>query len=90
MYKVEGTNKGEIKLYALSTCIWCKKTRQLLDDSAVEYNYVYVDELTGEEKSAVKDELKQWNPECSYPTVIINGRCIVGYDEDEITAELNK
>ena len=90
MIKVEGEKRGEIKLYALSTCIWCRKTRQLLDDHAVEYNYVYVDELAGEEKTVVKDELKQWNPECSYPTVVINGKCIVGFDEDEILTELKK
>ncbi len=90
MTKVDGKNKGEIILYALSTCIWCKKTRQLLDDNAVEYNYTYVDELTGDEKTAVKDELRKWNPECSYPTIVINGKCLVGFDEDEIIMELNK
>jgi len=29
--RVAGKNKGQILLYALSTCVWCKKTKQLLD-----------------------------------------------------------
>ena len=40
---VEGENKGKILLYALSTCGWCRKTRQLLDDLGVAYDYIYVD-----------------------------------------------
>jgi len=30
MVHVEGKNAGQIILYALSTCGWCKKTRELL------------------------------------------------------------
>ena len=39
---VKGENKGKIMLYALSTCVWCKKTRELLDDLGVEYYFIYV------------------------------------------------
>jgi len=28
MTHVDGKNKGKIMLYALSTCVWCKKTKQ--------------------------------------------------------------
>ena len=38
-----------VMLYALSTCIWCRKTRQLLEDEKVTYDYLYVDLLEGEE-----------------------------------------
>ena len=40
---VKGVNKGDIKLYALSTCGWCGKTKELLNDLGVEFNYIYVD-----------------------------------------------
>ncbi|OHD70889.1 MAG: NrdH-redoxin [Spirochaetes bacterium RBG_16_49_21] len=82
---VEGKNVGTIILYALSTCIWCKKARNLLDELKIDYYYTYVDLLSGEETAGVKDTIRQWNPQCSYPTLVINSEsCIVGFDEEKI------
>jgi glutaredoxin len=50
MVTVAGKNKGEIKLYALSTCGWCFKTKQLLNALGVAYCYVDVDSLEGEQR----------------------------------------
>jgi glutaredoxin-like protein NrdH len=30
--KVPGKKKADIMLFALSTCVWCGKTKKLLDD----------------------------------------------------------
>jgi glutaredoxin-like protein NrdH len=82
---VRGKNKGKIQLYALSTCIWCKKTKELLNELGVEYYYIFVDLLNEKDKDKVIKEIKKWNPNCSYPTLVINDKnCIVGYKEDEI------
>lgn len=82
---VPGEKKGEIKLYALSTCGWCKKTKNLLDQLGVEYYYMYVDLLEREERDAAVDRVKKWNPLCSFPTLVINDeKCIVGFKESEI------
>jgi glutaredoxin-like protein NrdH len=82
---VEGTNKGDVMLYALSTCGWCRKTKELLKELGVGFSYTDVDILTGDEKQAIVDEVKKWNPSCSFPTLVINGsNCIVGFKEDEI------
>jgi glutaredoxin-like protein NrdH len=82
---VEGKVKGQITLYALSTCGWCKKTKGLLNELGVAYSYTDVDTLTGAERQSVMDEVRKWNPACSFPTLVINGsNCIVGFQEDEI------
>ncbi|MGL4370372.1 MAG: glutaredoxin domain-containing protein, partial [Spirochaetota bacterium] len=60
--KVEGKDRGDFFLYALSTCIWCRKTKAFLSESGAAYSYVFVDELEGEEKEKVKEEIKKWNP----------------------------
>lgn len=87
---VKGENKGEIKLYALTTCIWCKKTKNLLDKIGCEYNYIYVDQLEGEDKEIIKNEIKKFNPRFSFPTLVINNeKCIVGYKEDDINEALD-
>jgi glutaredoxin-like protein NrdH len=86
---VEGKEKGKIVLYALSTCVWCKKTRQLLDDLGVDYYYVYVDQIAGPDSTAATEDIKKWNPQCSFPTLVINNeKCIVGFKEDKIKEEL--
>ena len=89
MQKVEGTNKEhEVKIYPMSTCMWCKKTKKLLGDNSVEYEYVDVDLLQGEELDRVRMEAGQYNPRGSYPTIVIDGKTIVGFKETEIMEAL--
>ncbi len=88
MTHVVGENRGQIKLYALSTCVWCRKTKQLLNDLGVEYYFIDVDLLEGEARNEATEELKRLNPRCSFPTVAINGMCIVGFDGPKIQEAL--
>jgi len=47
---VNGKDKGNVELYALSTCVWCKMTKALLEKMDVGFDYVYVDQLQGDER----------------------------------------
>ena len=77
--------KHKVFLYALSSCVWCRKTKRLLNALDVAYDYVDVDLLPEDEKDEVKQQVKKWNPRGSYPTIVLNDTaCIVGYDEKEI------
>jgi len=89
--QVPGEKNVKIKLYALSTCGWCQKTKKLLDEMGVAYEYEYVDNLQGDEREKAIQEVTNWNPSCSFPTMVIdNKRCIVGYKEDEIRKAVSK
>ena len=81
-------NNEKPKLYALSTCSHCKSTKKLLTDCDVEYDYVEVDDLEGEERKAILADIKELNPRCSFPTIKINDTVIVGYKEREIKEAL--
>lgn len=86
---IDGVNKGAVTMYGLSTCVWCKKTRQLLTDLGVEFDYCYVDLLNGLEKDKIIDEINRFNPLGSYPMVVINKRkAILGFNEKEIRTNL--
>jgi glutaredoxin-like protein NrdH len=88
---VPGKNVGHAMLYALSTCPWCQKTKRLLNELGVEYYYVDVDYLDGDEKAKVIEDVKKWNPACSFPTLVLDDKkCIVGFKEDEIRKALKK
>jgi glutaredoxin-like protein NrdH len=86
---VKGTDHGRVTLFTLSTCIWCKKTKALLKEIGVAYDFVDVDLLEGAEKESAMDELKKVNPRCSFPSLVLDdGTCIVGFDETKIRETL--
>ena len=86
---VSGKNVGRVVLYALSTCPWCNKTKQLLKDLGVDHYYENVDLLRAEDREKVMNIVEKWNPACSFPTLVINdSKCIVGFQEDEIRKAL--
>jgi glutaredoxin len=86
---VEGKNAGKITLYALSTCGWCRKTKEFLRGLGVTYDYIDADLLAGKERDDIKKEVEKWNPRCSFPTLVINNQhCIVGFNKDEIRKTL--
>jgi len=88
---VKGKDEGKILLYTLSTCVWCKKTKQFLEDLGYGYRYIEVDGLVGDEREKTLAEMKQWNPRCSFPSVVINqATCIVGFDEKKIREALDQ
>jgi glutaredoxin-like protein NrdH len=77
-----------VKMYSLSTCGYCKATKKLLDECKVKYEFTDVDLLQGKEREAILEEVRKLNPQCSFPTIIIGDKVIVGYREDEIKKAL--
>ncbi len=82
-------DRPPVKLYTLSTCSHCKSTKKLLAKCTVKYEFVDVDLLDGEERKAIVADIKKLNPRCSFPTIIIGEKVIVGHKEDEIKEALN-
>lgn len=79
----------KVMLYALSTCGWCKKTKNFLDDNRVEYEYEHVDLLKGAERENIMQEVQKWNPRRSFPTVVVDDQdVIVGFKVDELKEAL--
>jgi len=77
-----------IKVYSLSTCSHCRSVKKLMDDCTVKYEFVDVDLLEGEERKAILDDIRKFNPRCSFPTIIIGEKVIVGYKEEKIREAL--
>lgn len=76
---------NRVRLYALSTCGWCRKTHLFLEDNGVPHEVIAVDQLDEEERRRAREELARYNPRRSYPTVVIDGKDVVtGYDEERL------
>lgn len=82
-------NDRDVKLYALSTCIHCRNTKQMLDDCGVHYTCVDVDKLEGDERRRIIEEIKEENPSCSFPMLIVGNKVIIGFKAEEIREALN-
>mgnify|MGYP001597263900 CR=1 FL=1 len=77
--------RHRLLVYALSTCIWCKKTLKFLEDNKIVYEHIYVDKLTGTNREEAISEIKKHNPACSFPTIIIDEHdVVVGHNESKL------
>lgn len=83
--KVEGKKKDhKVFLYTLSTCGWCKKTKQFLKDNEVEYEYIDVDKCTREERQKVIADIKARKTSMGFPLGIIDDEILIsGYKVDK-------
>ena len=88
--KVDGTmNTHKVFLYTLSTCGWCKKTKELLKEKGITYEYIDVDVLKAEERKAAVKDLHKRNAPLGFPIIIIdNKELISGYQPDKILSAL--
>lgn len=91
MKHIKGDNKGKVVLYALSTCQWCRKTKELLKDLNIDYYYIDVDLTEGEERKELLDDLGKYNPDRSFPTIVIDDSdYIIGFDEGKIKEKIKQ
>lgn len=81
-----------VKIFTLSTCGWCKKTKELLKALDIEYDYIDVDTLSGDDLIQAHDEVKKYNPYRTYPTIVIDSgkSVILGFNDKEIKEKLSR
>ena len=81
-------DQPKVFLYALSTCGHCRNAKKLLDDNGIRYDFIDVDLLPREELKTVLEEVAKYNPQRSFPTILIGDKVIVGDRELEILEAL--
>ncbi len=88
--KVPGKdNRHKVLLYALSTCAWCKRTKNFLQDKNIEYEYIDVDLCSKEDLEKVKEDILNRGGRLSYPVIIIDGKKLInGFHEDKMEEAL--
>lgn len=84
--KVPGKkNDHKVTVYALSTCVWCKLTKQFLSDNGVAYEFVEVDLLEDKDKSKVHEIIMSKGGNLSYPTTIVDDKTVItGFRKDQL------
>ncbi|MFC1741122.1 glutaredoxin family protein [Nanoarchaeota archaeon] len=73
----------DIKIYSTPTCPWCKKLKAWLDEKGVKY-----DDIDVSADQAVSQEMIKKSGQMGVPQTEINGKMIVGFNQEAIEAEL--
>jgi len=88
--KVNGKKRShKVFMYAISTCVWCKRTKQFLKNNSVEFEYVDVDLCNDEDQEKIEKEIIERGGRLSYPTLVVDDKTLItGYKPDKITEAL--
>ncbi|HOG12820.1 MAG: glutaredoxin family protein [Smithellaceae bacterium] len=79
---------GKVKIYTLSTCSHCKAAKKFLNENQIVFDATDVDLLQGADREAMLNEVIQYNPQRSFPTIIIGNQVIIGFKEAAIREAL--
>ncbi len=82
--------KRKIRLFTLSTCSHCIRTKKFFRDQGIDVDFTDVDLLDGAEREQVMDEVRKLNPDCSFPTICIDEHVVVGFNEERIRKALGE
>ncbi len=82
--KVPGKkNNHKVVVYALSTCVWCKMTKQFLKDNDIGFEFIDVDTAAPQEKEEVHQQILNKGGNLSYPTIIVDDKTLItGFRKD--------
>ncbi len=79
-----------VRIYSLSTCLWCRKTKKWFEEKGVAFEAVDYDKLDDSGKETLMKEIKSCGGTGSFPFVKIDNSCVQGYDPDEFEKKLAK
>ena len=80
--------KVKPKVYALSTCPYCKRTKRFLDEHKIAYDCTDVDLLDDKKQDEVMEEVEKLTGKRAFPVVIIGKEIIVGHDGQKLKKAL--
>jgi glutaredoxin len=82
-------NKHKVLMYAISTCAWCKMTKEFLKDNDVEYEYVDVDLASDADHEKIREDITKRGASPSFPTLIVDEKTVItGFRKDKIKEAL--
>ncbi len=79
----------KVSMYTLSTCPWCRKTKQYFTDHNIPFQYVDYDLQSVQEQEKIEQEMKKRGGALSFPWVLIGDDLVVGWNPakyDELLA----
>lgn len=79
----------KVSMYTLSTCPWCRKTKQYFKDKNIPFEYVDYDLAGEKEQEKILEEISKYGGS-AFPFVKIDGEVVIGYNPQKYDELLNK
>ena len=73
----------KVKMYTLSTCLWCKRTKKFFEDKHIPFEAVDYDKVDEMEQERIMNEMREKGGGGSFPYVCIGSDVVQGYEPDE-------
>ncbi len=73
----------KVIMYTLSTCPWCRKTKQFFKDRNVPFDYVDYDLAKEGEQERIVKEITDFGGQLAFPYVKVNGNVVIGYNPEK-------
>ncbi|MBI4351950.1 MAG: glutaredoxin family protein [Elusimicrobia bacterium] len=80
----------KVTIYALSTCLWCRKSKKYFEENKVPFEAVDYDKQSEARQAEMMKEMKCAGCTGSFPFIKIGAACVQGYDPDEFEKLLKK
>jgi glutaredoxin-like YruB-family protein len=74
----------QVKVYSTTTCPWCKRTKQFLDDNKIYYQNIDV-----AADKAARDEMIAKTGQIGVPVIEVDSDISVGFDEKWLREKLS-
>ena len=74
---------AKVKVYSTPTCPWCHKAKDFLKENKVEF-----DDIDVSADDVARKEMIEKSGQMGVPVIDINGKVIVGFDQEAIKKEL--
>jgi len=82
-------NEHKVVVYALSTCVWCRMTKEFLKDNSIEFEFLDVDQCDQKEKEQARQLILSKGGALNYPTTLIDDKIIItGFRKDQLKEAL--
>ena len=78
----------KVKIFTLSTCSHCKAAKKFLNENGITFEFIDVDQVQGTQRENILKEVVKYNPQRSFPTIIIGDKIIVGFKENDMRKAL--
>lgn len=80
----------KVTIYALSTCLWCRKTKSYFEDKKIPFEAVDYDKQDDDQQKKILEEMRGAGCAGSFPFIKIGSECVQGYDPAEFDKLLEK
>ena len=73
----------KVSMYTLSTCPWCRKTKQFFKDKNIQFDFIDYDLATEGEQDRISKDMMKYTGHVAFPFVRIDEEVVIGYNPEK-------